>query len=71
MESFADERCDAAFQPYVGTVYADSALFYTALIPSAESWDRSGDREIVCLLVGEPDGDGFARLTGPKQGSGE
>ncbi|CAN5362809.1 hypothetical protein BH23ACT9_BH23ACT9_16440 [soil metagenome] len=71
IEAFADERCDGAFEPYVGTPYASSELFYTALIPSEQSWDDAEDREVVCLLVGAPAGGGFEQLQGSKQGSGE
>ena len=71
LEQFAGERCEAEFEGYVGTDYASSAIFFTALTPSEDAWASADDREIVCLLVGEPVGDGFEQLTGSKQGSGE
>ncbi|WP_370328176.1 septum formation family protein [Euzebya sp.] len=72
LNELARERCEAEFEPYVGTAYADSAIYYTALTPGEESWTEADDREIVCLLVGEPQDDGtFAQLTGSKEGSGE
>ncbi|HUG83555.1 MAG TPA: septum formation family protein, partial [Euzebya sp.] len=54
LEAFANERCLADFEPYVGTDYDSSAIFYTLLTPSETAWEEAGDRELVCLLVGEP-----------------
>ncbi|HUG86315.1 MAG TPA: septum formation family protein, partial [Euzebya sp.] len=54
LEAFANERCLADFEPYVGTDYDSSAIYYTLLTPSETAWDEAGDRELVCLLVGEP-----------------
>lgn len=71
LEEFASERCEAEFEPYVGTDYATSAIYFTALTPTQDAWDAANDREIVCLLVGEPSGAGFEQLTGSKRGSGE
>ena len=73
LEEFADERCKQDFEAYVGIEYNQSTIYSTALTPSQESWDGAEDREIVCLLVGEPleDSSGFAQLTGSKEGSGE
>jgi hypothetical protein len=68
---FAQQRCDEAFEGYVGTDYASSALYLTALTPSEEAWTDAGDREIVCLLAGEPVDGEFTQLTGSKEGSGE
>lgn len=64
---FADERCLEAFEPYVGTEYATSAIFYTSLTPTADSWDSVDDREVVCLLVSGDE----SQLTGSKRDSGE
>lgn len=76
LEEFADDRCKQDFEEYVGVAYEESVIYSTALTPSQESWDDATDREIVCLLVGEPipaeDGTtSFAQLTGSKEGSGE
>lgn len=76
LETFADERCKEDFQGYVGLDYNESVIYSTALTPSQESWDDADDREIVCLLVGEPipqeDGTtSFAQLTGSKEGANE
>lgn len=71
LEAFAEERCVAAFEPYVGIDYNSSDIWFTVLSPSETAWTDAADREIVCLLVGEPAGDGFTQLTGSKAGSGE
>jgi hypothetical protein len=59
----ADEGCESRFEDYVGIAYLDSALFYTHLVPTEESWG-TGDREIVCVLY-EPN----EKLTGSMQGA--
>ncbi|MEE8601052.1 septum formation family protein [Euzebya tangerina] len=74
VSEFASQRCQGdEFANYVGTDYESSAIWASSLTPSQDSWDNANDREIVCLLVGEPleDGSGFAQLTGSKQNSGE
>lgn len=72
LNEFAAERCEAEFESFVGTAYAQSDIWYTSLTPGEQAWDDADDREIVCLLVGEPTDDGgFEQLTGSKQGSGE
>lgn len=53
---WADGVCEGAFESYVGSPYATSALYYTHLVPSAGSW-TTGDREVACMLV-EVDGNG-------------
>jgi hypothetical protein len=69
--TFARDRCLEAFEGYVGIDYASSAIYYTTLTPGETSWESADDREIVCLLVGEEQGSGFAQLTGSKRDSGE
>jgi hypothetical protein len=72
LDEFAAERCEDAFEPYVGTAYADSEIYYTSLAPGEQAWTDAEDREVVCLLVGAPTGGtGFEQLTGSKEGSGE
>lgn len=74
LDDLAQEECEGErFESYVGTAYPDSALWATSLRPSQESWERADDREVVCLLVGEPleDGNGFTQLTGSKKDSNE
>lgn len=47
--------CEPAFEPYVGTPYATSAIFGSMITPSEGSWS-DGDRQFVCVLY-EPDPD--------------
>lgn len=46
----ADEFCWAEFENFVGMDYADSEIYFTYFYPEQDSWDRLGDREILCLL---------------------
>lgn len=74
IQAFADERCLEGFEGYVGSSYDTSELYATQLIPTADSWTEAGDREVVCLLVGEPLEGGagtYQQLTGVKRDSGE
>lgn len=50
LASSADGACLGAFEDYVGTAYLDSAIRFTYLYPSLDSWEEA-DREIVCLLT--------------------
>jgi hypothetical protein len=58
LTNFANALCLNEFQPYVGSAYTGSSLYYTYLYPSPRSWDDSlrRDREIVCVLhtIGAP-----------------
>ena len=53
LEGFANAVCLDEFQPYVGTTYQESALYYTYLYPSPRSWDAASrrDRMVACILV--------------------
>ena len=44
------ETCIGAFESYVGATYLQSRLDVAPLIPTADSWEGQGDREIVCAL---------------------
>lgn len=59
----AEETCTTEFQTYVGLPYAESALDFTWLQPTAESWDQN-DRELVCLVY-----DPAGPVTGSLQGA--
>jgi hypothetical protein len=58
LTNYANALCLNQFQPYVGSAYTGSSLYYTYLYPSPRSWDDSlkRDREIVCILhtIGAP-----------------
>lgn len=45
----ADEGCYAAFAPFIGLAYEESAIEYTVYTPTSGSW-AAGDREILCLV---------------------
>jgi hypothetical protein len=53
LETFANAVCLDEFEPYVGTTYKESSLYYTYLYPSPRSWDAPSrrDRMVACILV--------------------
>lgn len=61
----ADEFCLAEFTTFVGVPsYEESALFFSYLYPTEESWNDAGDREILCLVISD------TPVTGTLRGSG-
>jgi hypothetical protein len=44
-----DEGCTAEFESFVGLPYEESALYFSYLTPSEESWSE-GHREVVCSV---------------------
>lgn len=66
LTALAEDRCLEEFEPYVGTTYEQSEYTYGWLVPSEQSWDDLGDREINCVLY-TMDG---ATTTGSGRGSG-
>ncbi|MGF1648633.1 MAG: septum formation family protein [Kineosporiaceae bacterium] len=48
----SEEGCLAEFEAFVGAAYEESVLYSSSFTPTAGSWAQ-GDREVVCLLVGE------------------
>lgn len=50
LKKFADGACAQRYEGYVGVAYADSALFFTYLLPSARGW-QNGDRSVVCFVT--------------------
>ncbi len=61
----AAEDCLERFEGYVGSAYADSALFADAMTPTADGWEQGGAREVICMVF-DPSGD----LTGSVEQSG-
>ncbi|WP_225755536.1 septum formation family protein [Actinotalea sp. Marseille-Q4924] len=59
----ADELCYGAFEGFVGMAYEESALDFTTLFPTQQSWDDMEDREILCIVV-----DGEGGVTGSLKG---
>lgn len=66
LDDQATNGCLAAFEPYVGVPYAESALDIRTLAPTQDSWDKQDDRTVACL-VGTSDG---SSLTVSVKGSG-
>ena len=65
---YADTRCQPLFEDYVATDYQTSIYWITSVTPSAETWDDSDDREIVCALKLGEEGE---ETTGSAEGTGE
>jgi len=66
IDTFSDESCTAEFEGFIGLPYAESKYYISYLQPTEESW-ANGDREVVCLVVGE-DGE---KITGTLKGVAE
>lgn len=54
LSDMVDEGCVDAFEDFVGSPYATSALYQTSLWPTEEGWEQ-GSRDYLCL-VGHMDG---------------
>jgi hypothetical protein len=66
LTDLATARCTAEpFSDYVGRPYAGSALDVFYALPSQETWDRFGDRIVVCALFAKD----LSPLTGSMEGS--
>ncbi|MDH4148005.1 MAG: septum formation family protein [Acidimicrobiia bacterium] len=51
LTTFADGRCLAEFEDYVGVPYDDSTLRFSYLLPSLNSWNDRDDRAVICVIV--------------------
>jgi hypothetical protein len=61
LTEIATARCTAEpFTDYVGRPYGASALDVFYVLPSKQTWDRFGDRTVVCALFAK----GLTPLTG-------
>ncbi len=49
--AFANQACTEGFKVYVGIAYEQSKYYFLHLAPSAESWSKNRDRDVVCLLL--------------------
>ncbi|MCU1377700.1 MAG: hypothetical protein JWN29_683 [Acidimicrobiales bacterium] len=66
LTEIATGRCTAEpFTDYVGRPYDGSALDVFYALPSKETWDRFGDRIVVCALFAKD----LSPLTGSMEGS--
>lgn len=63
IDAAADGCLGERFERYVGTPYPRSAIYASALWPTAASWAQ-GDREVICFLY-EPE----VRLVGSQRGA--
>ncbi|MCX6466283.1 MAG: septum formation family protein [Pseudonocardiales bacterium] len=62
----AQELCAGPdFTTYVGVEYLQSEIYFSTLVPSADTWD-DGDREIVCILLADQNG---SETTGSLRGA--
>lgn len=52
-DGFDLDRCTEMFGPYVGTTHDASGYGIAWLVPSRSTWEQSGDREVICMLVTE------------------
>ena len=60
----ASEYCASAFAEFVGTPWEQSDLQFAFLVPTAETWEQQGDREVLCLVM-----DPEALTTGTLEGA--
>ena len=65
LETQAQTDCTTEFETFVGMAYDGSALEFTWLQPTEESWAQN-DREILCLIV-DPAGPATGTLEGAKR----
>lgn len=59
----AEELCYDEFEGFVGIPWDASGLEYGYLSPTQESWERAGDREVLCM-VWDPAGPTTGSLAG-------
>ena len=65
MYEIAIGECLGRFNLYVGISYLDSWLAADPILPTRSSWERDGDREVVCFLYNAT----LVPLTGSMRGS--
>lgn len=66
LRTFASDQCTQSFATYVGLPYDRSRYYYLQLAPSEDSWNDSGDRDVVCLLFLQG-----SQLTGSARATGQ
>ena len=48
------EQCQgSAFEDYVGTPYAESAVYVSPVTPTEQTWNDADDREVLCFAVAQ------------------
>ncbi|MFD1506376.1 septum formation family protein [Georgenia yuyongxinii] len=53
LQTRALELCRPEFEQFVGRPYDESELYYSALTPTQESWERAEDRTALCILLSD------------------
>lgn len=51
LQDFSEEECVPAFADYVGIDFNASIYDSVPLVPTADSWERLDDREVLCLAL--------------------
>lgn len=63
LQTLATDRCDAAFEEFVGIPYADSEFDNYWFVPTEASWNRLHDRAIQCIVIS------YDEVTGTLEGA--
>ncbi|MEV7607886.1 DUF2510 domain-containing protein [Microbacterium sp. NPDC089320] len=63
LQTIAADRCDAAFEEFIGVPYADSELDNYWFVPTESSWKRLNDRAIQCIVIS------YDEITGTLEGA--
>ncbi|WP_295102817.1 DUF2510 domain-containing protein [uncultured Microbacterium sp.] len=63
LQTIAAEKCDVAFEEFVGIPYADSELDNYWFVPTESSWKRMNDRAVQCIVIS------YDEITGTLEGA--
>lgn len=63
LQTLATDRCDAAFEEFIGIPYADSEFDNYWFVPTEVSWKRMDDRAIQCIVIS------YDEVTGTLEGA--
>ncbi|PYF99493.1 Septum formation [Georgenia satyanarayanai] len=53
VQAESQETCLAEFEEFIGLPYEESALPFTMLYPSEQSWNDADDRTTLCIVVSD------------------
>ncbi|WP_152188445.1 septum formation family protein [Georgenia satyanarayanai] len=53
VQAKSEETCLAEFEEFIGLPYEQSALPFTMLYPSEQSWNDADDRTTLCIVVSD------------------
>lgn len=65
IDAAASPVCEAEFATFVGVTYDESALSFSDLRPTRESWEARDDRVVQCIVYDEQ-----GKVTGSLRGTG-